>query len=405
MKRLIVCLDGTWNTPDDGDNPTNVVKLMRALLPCDDKDVPQIAFYDKGVGTGGPIDRMWGGAFGRGLNDNILDGYRFLAHNYEANDEIYLFGFSRGAFTARSLAGFIHWMGLLEKDVLDDLTDAWNTYRNPQKYKERYDELLQHSRTNIPIKCIGVWDTVGALGVPIKFANILTRHNYKFHNTNYGNHIEYAFHALAIDEKRGPFKPTLWECNIDKNIPTERLQQVWFAGCHSNIGGSYPDARLSDIALDWMLSCVEKATGLAFDNEYRKGKIKPDHTGTLYNSLGGYLYSRLFPLYRVIGNMPIVCSWLSRQLRRFYRPGPGNKYINEMIHRSVVERWKKGGLIYSKGNAPFPYKVRNLEHVIRKLPIVEKDGSITDHEQAIHDDESKLRNGNASTKIDEISKP
>ena len=133
MKRLVVCLDGTWNEPDNGEKPTNVVKLMRAVRPSTrgprGTTVPQVVFYDPGVGTGGALDKITGGAFGEGLGENVRDGYRFLANNYEAADEIYLFGFSRGAFTARSLAGFIGRVGLASKARLDTLKVLWDYYR------------------------------------------------------------------------------------------------------------------------------------------------------------------------------------------------------------------------------------------------------------------------------------
>lgn len=381
MKRLVICLDGTWNTPDEGDKPTNVVKIMRALRPRDDHDIPQIVFYDKGVGTGGPIDRVRGGAMGRGLDDNIHDGYRFIANNFEVGDEIYLFGFSRGAFTARSLAGFIGWMGLIKKGELGRLPKAWSTYRLQKKSAR--DKLLKYSRRGVPIKCIGVWDTVGALGIPSKLASRLTWRKYRFHNTSLGEHIDYAFQALAIDEKRGPFEPTLWQCLKGKNVASEKVQQVWFTGVHSNVGGSYADAVLSDIALDWMIKRVEKATDLAFSENYREQYIKkPEdhHQGTLYDSLDGYFLSRKFPFERMIGENAVEQSLVSTILRRSHHPEKGHKYVNEMIHRSAIDRFGKEMPVQknNKTRSLQRYIPENLAKAKDKLPIVEYDGSISE---------------------------
>ncbi len=128
-KRIILCFDGTWNTPDSGQNPTNVVKLMRAIRRNDGKGIPQVTYYHTGVGTHGLTDSWLGGAFGKGLGQNIQDGYRFLANNHcDPDDEIYIFGFSRGAFTARSLAGFISASGLVHKQKMDELPLAWESH-------------------------------------------------------------------------------------------------------------------------------------------------------------------------------------------------------------------------------------------------------------------------------------
>lgn len=138
LRRLVVCFDGTWNTPDKGDVPTNVVGMVRAVRALDDGGVSQIVFYDKGVGTTNRIDSILGGAFGTGLLENVLDGYRFVANNYEPGDEIFIFGFSRGAYTARSLAGLIGLAGLLNPvDLGRRLQTVVETYR---------DKTLDHNK-------------------------------------------------------------------------------------------------------------------------------------------------------------------------------------------------------------------------------------------------------------------
>jgi uncharacterized protein (DUF2235 family) len=245
-----VCLDGTWNRPDDKLNATNVVKIMRAIRHSDDDGIQQIAFYDKGVGTGGPIDKITGGAFGRGLDENVRDGYRFLANNYEPDDEIYIFGFSRGPYTARSLAGFIGACGLLNKHEMGRLMEAWEIYLTPKAKRDgvRMGALHAEADTGVRIRCIGVWDTVGALGVPVERLKFMNRGKFQFHDTNLGAGVDCALHAIGIDEKRGPFAPTLWQ--TDTPNPGQIIEQVWFAGVHSNIGGSCDDKGLSDLTLD-----------------------------------------------------------------------------------------------------------------------------------------------------------
>jgi len=383
MKRLIVCLDGTWNKPDQEEEITNVVKIMRALKPGDDNGVAQIAFYDMGVGTGGPIDRIRGGALGRGLEDNIKDGYRFLANNYDDGDEIYLFGFSRGAFTARSLAGFIGWMGVIRKTELHQLGEIWERYKKRPKHEKIAPADLKKIawENEVRIKCVGVWDTVGALGIPTKKIAAKWLHKkYQFHNTGLGGHIDHAFHALAIDEKRGPFEPTLWTVKKGKSESPERVQQVWFAGVHSDIGGGYKQAQLSDIALLWMIKRVRLATGLCFDDAYLrdKGHLRPDPLGVHHDSLGWYVYSKMLPYLRVIGHHAVRVSGLSKWLNRYNKPEEGYQYVNEMIHRSALERLDKS-VPFKKGKEirHEPYNPENLKKAIGHLPIVEDDGSIS----------------------------
>jgi len=239
-------------TADDG-VVTNVVKLMDLVQPVAPDGTPQIIYYGKGVGTGNFLDRFFGGAFGDGLETNVKDAYRFLVQNYAEGDEIYLLGFSRGAFTARSLAGLIRCAWLVRKENASQINDAYKIYREKHAagadkphaiaFREKYSRQVR-------IKFIGVWDTVGALGVPI--GTILRRatiREHGFHDTGLSSYVDNAFHALAIDEGRYTFEPSLW-----KSEPREgqRLEQRWFAGVHSNIGGGYKEHGLSDYAFRWM---------------------------------------------------------------------------------------------------------------------------------------------------------
>ena len=380
MKRLIVCFDGTWNTPDDRANATNVVNTMRAIRSSDDEGVEQITFYDKGVGTGGPLDRIRGGAFGRGLGDNVQDGYRFLANNYEpgrrnrAADEIYIFGFSRGAFTARSLAGFIGACGLLDKNSMGELKRAWRYYRTDPRKRQPKAEAFPGAgrRLEVPINCVGVWDTVGALGVPIEAMRWMNRGAFKFHDTTLGLSIACALHAVAIDEQRGPFAPTLWQS--PKASEKQIVEQVWFAGVHSNIGGSYDDPGLSDLALDWMIKRVVKFTDLAFDHSQMKRRVRGDHLATLYESRSAaYLVSWLFPLQRVIGG---AGGWIRRLWPRTNRPDKGEHFVNEMIHHSAIARFGTSARHQSgdRGGERI-YAPENLRAALRgKVAIVDGSG-------------------------------
>jgi len=295
-KRIVICLDGTWNKPSDNIRSTNVVKIMRAIRHVAEDGTEQTAFYDKGVGTGGPFDRLRGGAFGRGLGDNVQDGYQFLANNYEPDDEIYIFGFSRGAFTARSLAGFIGTCGLLDRTTMGDMGKAWALYRTPRADRDAKEcaRIRDLARCPVAIRCIGVWDTVGALGIPIERLKWINRKRYQFHDTTLGQNVACAFHAISIDEKRGPFAPTLWQ----STEPNEGqvVEQVWFPGVHSNVGGGYPDTGLSDLALDWMIKRVRAHTPLEFDDDFIGTWVRGDPLGTLNESRSAlYAVSRYFP--------------------------------------------------------------------------------------------------------------
>jgi uncharacterized protein (DUF2235 family) len=266
-KRLVLCCDGTWNTPDQL-APTNVTKVALAVAEQDAKGTEQRVFYSLGVGTKWG-ERIGGGAFGYGLSHNVIEAYRFLVQNYAPGDELFFFGFSRGAFTARSTAGFVRNAGVLRPQHANRVDDAYTLYRDrTSKTHPRSTEstLFRRSFSYEPrIRFIGVWDTVGALGIPVSGFGVakLVNERWAFHDTALSSYVDAAFQALAIDEKRGPFQPTLWAPQPDppKN---QRVEQVWFSGVHSDVGGGYPEHDLSDITLLWMVGCA-RAYGLAFD--------------------------------------------------------------------------------------------------------------------------------------------
>lgn len=305
MKRLIVCCDGTWNRPDHIDQgvaaPTNVAKLAMAVAEQDDVGNAQLLLYQAGVGTR-PWEHLLGGGFGVGLSRNVQDCYRFLVDNYEPGDKLYFLGFSRGAFTARSTVGLVRNSGILRPENRHRIDEAYGLYRNPRKDSEPSGiaaELFRrsYSHPDTTIEFVGVWDTVGALGIPIDgFRPPILSRLWTFHDTTLSRYVLNAFHAVAIDERRQPFKPTLWQKQAD--APNQTLEQVWFAGVHCDIGGGYRDPGLSEIALLWMAgkaqNCglalkpdhlVLKETG--FDPEKRRAGIEvaPDPRGPLHNSL------------------------------------------------------------------------------------------------------------------------
>ncbi len=268
MKRLVICCDGTWNRPDSP-NITNIEKIARTVQtdPGSSDGVPQLVYYLSGVGGAGyETDRILGGAFGFGLFNNMLAGYRFLAQNYEPGDEIFVFGFSRGAFTARSLVGMIGYVGLITKLALvhDQLGPARDHYKGRKQDDDNRPPALvdfrkEHCHATTPVAFVGVFDTVGALGVPGAMSLAP-----RFHNLELSDEVLCARHALAIDELRLKFEPALWTAKDGASTENERVKQVWFQGAHSDVGGGYADTGLSDSALFWMATQANRQ-GLVFD--------------------------------------------------------------------------------------------------------------------------------------------
>ena len=311
-RNLVVCTDGTWNRPDHRDRgrvvPSNVVKVARALSGKTPNGIEQCVYYDTGVGTAGWLDHWKGGIFGIGLLENVKQAYSAIGSSFRIEDKLFLFGFSRGAYTTRSLAGLIGLCGIPDPnkgEVSATVDSAIQIYR-ARPDTERSDRANKHveqfSHTTDgqvvrDIHFIGVWDTVGALGVPLKHLQFIGAHRHAFHDVSLGDHVAYAYHALAIDERRKPFRPSLWSAANVRDGQT--VQQVWFPGVHSNVGGGYVDTGLSDRALLWMCSNAKNA-GLGFHSEYMKRRIDPNLYGELRNSMKWY-YWLLCPYPRPIG--------------------------------------------------------------------------------------------------------
>ncbi|KAH7010904.1 uncharacterized protein B0I36DRAFT_324482 [Microdochium trichocladiopsis] len=259
-KRIILCSDGAWLASDIGDRsaPTNVAKLARAVANSgpDGKGnlVKQIVSYHSGLGSGDlPFQKAIYGGFGWGLDIEVSQIYDFISNNYEPGDELFFFGFSRGAFTVRSVAGLVCDVGVLSAVHMSRFTEMWNAYRantsgEPFRRSTWYlDNKEELGLTDVRVKVVGVWDTVGALGIPewpvvgwARKVGLPINKQYAFHNTNLSKNLDYAFQALAIDEKRLTFPPTLWHKTADG--PAKDLQQCWFPGVHGNIGGQREDS-------------------------------------------------------------------------------------------------------------------------------------------------------------------
>lgn len=305
MKRLVVCCDGTWNTPDQEHDevpiPTNVVRLYNAVEERGPGNITQLRYYHPGVGTEGNwLEKLAGGSGGAGLGLNVLSAYRWLAGNYETGDRIFLFGFSRGAYTVRSVSGMMSACGLLnlagidEKEAWSRVTKAYEEcYRvKPSKRTDGWKDGLTFHSGDAPdgspaIFFLGVWDTVGALGIPDDLAllNLFDpdrKHN--FHDTRLGANVTHARHAVALDERRASFSPTLWT-NVAGRA---NVKQIWFPGVHCDVGGGYERKGLSDGALKWM---ADEAGAPGIELALRAdmlAQIQPNHQDVLHNSCRGF---------------------------------------------------------------------------------------------------------------------
>ncbi len=355
MKRIIVCCDGTWNKPGIKDRgkpvETNVEKIYKAVH-CNATSMEQVKYYGQGVGTSFAVtDRIVGGSTGLGIDRNIKDAYKFIMWSYEPGDDIYLFGFSRGAYAVRSLAGLIRNCGIMQPAYLHLVDEAYRLYRDRTDLTHPDSDLMKAFKKSYAIepetklKFLGVWDTVGALGIPVRWFEWWNR-RYQFHDVKLGSQIEYAYHALALDERRKVFSPALWEINSEAKEQT--CEQVWFPGVHSNVGGGYADAGLSDIALKWM---IEKAaaTGLEFD-EAVVASLHGDSRGELRNSWTG--------IFRMTGQLlRAINVEMHEQLDKVKQANkPVKKIRNERIHYTCVER----------SHLVETYRPKNLTAAIKK---------------------------------------
>ena len=331
MKNIVICADGTWNTPDQLDQgvpaPTNVAKLFNCVSDRTSDGGEQIKYYHPGVGTnGGWWERAIGGGTGNGLDMNIMSAYRKLSDTYEANDAIYLFGFSRGAYTVRSLCGALARCGLLDLRGLKE-SEAWSRvqtvfhkgYRRQTETRSHWEQrgwkFLNAPGSAIPIRFLGVWDTVGSLGVPDDFVLLQLidgLKDYSFHDTKLSTSVATARHALAMDEMRSSFQPTIWTECAERDV-----RQLWFPGVHSDVGGGYREDGLANGALQWMLE-EAAACGLAFESKM-SSQVKPLATDVLHDSCTG-IFRYLSTTPRSVPNIAETSRFHLSAIHRYETP-------------------------------------------------------------------------------------
>ena len=248
-KNIVIFSDGTGQEGGKGAN-TNIYKLFNMI---EDRTLRQVSFYDRGLGTG--WRKLSGNVSGAGISQNILECYSFIFENYEAGDSIFLFGFSRGAATVRSLSSFIHHFGILPKSRPELIEKAYGIYKlnATEREAEAAEFLSTHHTMWTRVKFLGCYDTVAALGLPIKPLSVLLNKvpgfQHTFHNFKLSETVENAYQALAIDDERQTFHPILWDTDV---LEYQTIRQVWFCGMHTDVGGGYDEQELSDIPLVWM---------------------------------------------------------------------------------------------------------------------------------------------------------
>ncbi len=346
-KNIVILSDGTGQKGGINES-TNVYKLFNFL---EDRTSRQVVFYDPGIGT--DFRGLFGAITGRGFTENLLQCYRFLFDHYEAEDKVFLFGFSRGAATVRSLSGFIHLFGILPASRPDLIEEAFRIYKKKDKEKRKKlaDEFIaKHHTMWLKIHFIGVWDTVAALGFPNKvidaIANAVAPHH--FHDFSLSKSVSCARHALSIDDERHTFHPVLWD-PLPEGTDSETMKQVWFCGVHTDVGGGYPEPELSYYSLEWMIREARAKGMLIFEkpdktdnwNKYL-AKRKHDIDGTMHDELQG-VKGRLF--------------------RRAVRSWP-KEFGSVRLHESVLERKKNNRNNSDPAYRPWIFEVK--DRVIEK---------------------------------------
>lgn len=371
VKNIVILSDGTGNAASSG-TPTNVWRLYEALDLSNPAE--QVAFYDDGVGTERwKPRRLLGGALGFGLKRNVLEMYEFLSRTYDPGDRVFVFGFSRGAYTVRVLVGLVHRCGLV-KNPRSEVSLHKAAKANYKKFREKFALAptrwlgwRAERRAPTPpaddtrIAFLGVWDTVDAYGLPIdEMASAWDRfiYPYRFTDRTLSSIVGRAAHAVALDDERHTFHPVLWDesgekCAVDAmdeggaggSEERERIRQVWFAGAHANVGGGYPDDTLAHVPLDWMLSETENAAGvspLIFLPKVRESlALRAEVDGKLYNSRSGLqTYYRFKP----------------RKVSEICDDRMNNVKARVRIHESVFERIGDSAIPYAPFGLPEHYE-------------------------------------------------
>ena len=374
MKRIVILIDGTWNKEGITGN-TNVAALdpgnpivAHAFIKTTGADgVAQHVHYHDGVGAEGDLfKKLLGGAIGLGLKQIIRECYDFVVKDYTVGDEIYLIGFSRGAYAARALAGLIGASGIQRATDAATFEIAWQHYRtkpaarahpqtassSEQKAIADYAAAGSAFHDTHTVKCVAVWDTVGSYGIPAglglaPLARYFALFVLGFHDTSFGDHVEVGLHAVAVDEHRRPFVPTFWTIPRGQK-PKGHVEQTWFAGAHCNVGGGYSDAGLSDQALVWMIARLQALTGLEFDIDAVKAGTRPNISGAIVDSTKGWPIDHTIPHYRkILSPDAIHHGYVSNTA------DPSEEHINERIHCTVIAKHQeKAAPLYDPPNLP-----------------------------------------------------
>jgi uncharacterized protein (DUF2235 family) len=398
MKRIVVLIDGTWSKEGTGAE-TNVAKLHvgrriveAAFIKAQAADgTIQCVRYHAGVGTtGGFFDRILGGLIGFGLKRIIKDAYNTIVDDFAPGDEVYLIGFSRGAYAARALAGLIGAAGIQRSEDGDSFEAAWRYYRvNPElraapqkagmadrKAIDNYRSRAVHDEfyARRAIKCVAVWETVGAYGVPAgigltALARYIALIRLGFHDTHLGDHVAGGLHAIAVDEHRRSFVPTFWTMPIGRR-PKGHVEQTWFAGAHSNVGGGYTDSGLSDVALIWMIARLHALTGLEFDAEAIIANTRPNLDAAVVDSTKGWPIDTWFPHFRAVLPPVAVKHGYVRS-----RPDDTQQNVNERVHWSVIAKRERSSAVpYAPTNLPAYIAPASLATPTAEEAALQRDG-------------------------------
>ena len=334
-KNIVIFSDGTGQEGGKGRN-TNVYHLFNMV---EDRTDRQIAFYDRGLGTG--WRKVTGNIGGLGISRNIQQSYKFIFENFQTDDSVYLIGFSRGAATMRSLSTFIHHFGILPRSRPDLIKKAYRIYKRSSKgtIDRRASEFVaKHHTMWTRVKFIGCYDTVAALGLPWKAASSLLdgipgfRH--RFHDLKLSPSVENAYQALAIDDERKTFHPKLWDTDHESY---QNLRQVWFAGMHTDVGGGYAECGLSDIALVWLTEQVV-TNGLRIYSGYTV-PIAENSRDVMHDSRGE-LWTKAY--------------------RRKVRSWDPTRTDKPVVHASVLDRADAGSSL--PDGRPYQPWILSLEH-------------------------------------------
>jgi hypothetical protein len=331
------------------------------------------------------LKHLLGGAIGFGLRAIVQNAYQDVVKNYAQGDEIYILGFSRGAYAARALAGMIDASGVQRATDQETLDILWDHYRvdpavrhgtkaassGDQKKIDSYNKVAAQKSidTRPRIKCVGVFDTVGSYGVPAgiglaALGRYFTMLFLGFHDTEFGQHVDVGLHAVAVDERRRPFVPTFWTAPKG-NPPPGHVEQTWFAGSHCDIGGGNRDAGLSDQALIWMIARIQALTNLEFDVARVKAVTNPNVDGEVVDSTKGWIVDHLFPHLRVILSPNAIEHGALMNTEN-----PKKEHINERVHWSVMQKRGRPCIVFGVPNTP--YAPENLPARIRPDQVAEK---------------------------------